>query len=137
MTLQELEEIKKDIDSGLNFTDIAMNRGLSKAPLVAILNFEDLLLKKYQIEYEEKLGSEIIKLQVKYEDKFKDLKSEIKDLKNYNLSDEIKNLKKIENNLRDEISFLNRENINLERDILKYKNSFLVFYLNSVLMNED
>ena len=129
MTLQELEEIKEDIDSGLNYTDIAMNRGLSKAPLVAILNFEELLLKKYQNEYKEKLGSEIIKLQVEQKKEIDKLKSKIDKIKS---SEEYKNVKyfeEMEENLRDEISFLNRENINLERKILKYENSFFSFLI--------
>jgi predicted nucleic acid-binding Zn-ribbon protein len=129
MTLAELEEIKKDIESGLTYTDIAMNRALSKAPMIAILNFEDLLSKKYQNLYDESLGSEIIKLQSRYEDEIKSLNSKIKNLKSFNKSNEINNLKDLEENLKDEISFLKRSNINLEREISKYKNSFFSFLI--------
>ncbi len=129
MTLTELEEIKKDIESGLSYTDIAMNRALSKAPMIAVLNFENLFLKKYQNEYKEKLGFEIIKLGVEHKKEIEKLKSKIDKIKS---SEEYKNIKyfeELEKNLKNEISFLECENINLERKISKYENSFFSFLI--------
>jgi predicted RNase H-like nuclease (RuvC/YqgF family) len=129
MTLEELEEIKKDIEEGISYTDIAMNRGYNKASLVAVLNFEALLLKKYQILYKEKLGSEIIKLENEYKKEIDRLKSKIEKLKSSKEFEEINRLQELEENLRNEISFLNRENINLERKFSKYENSFFSFLI--------
>lgn len=116
MTFEELNEIKLDIKNNVSSTDIAMNRGLNKASMIAILNFEPIIsshLKKSIV------GD--------FEEEIKILEDEIKILKSFNKDEKIVSLNNDLNILEDENNDLNKELVLLNRKIFKYENSFFSF----------